>query len=207
VSLTGTSIAASHYLITSTKQIKPSVLKQLNGATGLRGVQGAQGAQGEQGEQGEQGDQGDQGDQGLRGATGLTGPKGPAGIASIIEVQGAELVLAPGEYGVPPIASCPAGYVVVGTGWQGSFGTVGGFVLSSHTYVSGHFGNDSALPVTVFVQAICAQLSGSTSASSILSAQSKRGSTPLEHSQITPLTKVTPFVTLNTIERKRSKGA
>lgn len=32
VSLAGTGIAATHYLITSTKQIKPSVLKQLKGA-------------------------------------------------------------------------------------------------------------------------------------------------------------------------------
>ena len=49
VASTGTSIAASHYLITSTKQIKPSVIKKLKGAKGPRGTQGIQGAQGDQG--------------------------------------------------------------------------------------------------------------------------------------------------------------
>jgi hypothetical protein len=43
---TGTSIAASHYLITSTKQIKPSVIKKLHGAKGATGATGATGAAG-----------------------------------------------------------------------------------------------------------------------------------------------------------------
>jgi hypothetical protein len=46
VASTGTSIAARHYLITSTKQIKPSVIKKLKGNRGPRGVAGAQGTTG-----------------------------------------------------------------------------------------------------------------------------------------------------------------
>jgi hypothetical protein len=46
VALGGTSLAASHYVITSTKQIKPSVIKKLKGNRGATGQKGAQGAQG-----------------------------------------------------------------------------------------------------------------------------------------------------------------
>ncbi len=59
--MTGGAYAAKKYLITSTKQISPSVLKSLKGANGRNGANGANGAAG------------------APGATGPTGPAGPAG--------------------------------------------------------------------------------------------------------------------------------
>jgi hypothetical protein len=58
--MTGGAVAANHYLVSSTKQIKPSVLKKLKGNTGAKGATGLQGAQG---------------------AQGGAGPAGPAGSA------------------------------------------------------------------------------------------------------------------------------
>jgi hypothetical protein len=47
--MTGGALAAKRYLITSTKQISPNVLKALKGAAGARGPAGATGPQGPQG--------------------------------------------------------------------------------------------------------------------------------------------------------------
>jgi hypothetical protein len=65
--VSGGAYAASRYVITSTKQISPKVLKALRGAAGANGTNGAPGAQGAQGPQGAQG------------AAGPAGGAGPAG--------------------------------------------------------------------------------------------------------------------------------
>ena len=84
--MTGGAFAAK-YLITSTSQIKPSVLKKLKGATGPTGAAGAAGAQGAQGPAGtagaagKDGAQGAKGEQGAKGATGEKGATGATGPA------------------------------------------------------------------------------------------------------------------------------
>jgi hypothetical protein len=80
--MSGGAYAASKYLITSTKQISPKVLKTLkgkNGTNGANGVNGANGAQGSIGEKGTAGTNGTNGKDGAPGATGATGPAGPTG--------------------------------------------------------------------------------------------------------------------------------
>ncbi|HYM46007.1 MAG TPA: hypothetical protein VES65_07600 [Solirubrobacteraceae bacterium] len=62
--MSGGALAAHHYLINSTKQIKPSVLKALKGNTGKTGATGKEGASGKEGKEG------------LTGKEGKTGPAG-----------------------------------------------------------------------------------------------------------------------------------
>jgi hypothetical protein len=76
--LSGGALAAGHYLITSTKQIKPSVLSALKGKAGAQGAAGPAGAQGPAGPAG------------AKGETGATGPQGPEGKAGAPGANGKE---------------------------------------------------------------------------------------------------------------------
>jgi hypothetical protein len=76
LALGGTAVAAHHYLLSSTKQISPNLLKKLKGKTGSRGLTGATGPQGSQGPQGTQGPQGVKGENGAPGGFIDTLPSG-----------------------------------------------------------------------------------------------------------------------------------
>jgi hypothetical protein len=70
--MSGGAYAASKYLITSTKQISPKVLKSLQGKTGKPGANGAPGAPGPVGPAGPQGPAGAAGAKGENGAAGTS---------------------------------------------------------------------------------------------------------------------------------------
>ncbi len=88
--MSGGAYAAGKYLISSTKQISPKVLKSLvgkagpagkNGTNGTNGTNGAPGAAGEKGPQGPQGPEGKEGKQGEPGKEGKAGEPGKNGLS------------------------------------------------------------------------------------------------------------------------------
>lgn len=99
--LGGTAIAARHYFITSTQQIKPNVLKQLKGNSGANGAQGPAGP---------------------AGATGPAGPAGPSNLSALTSVSGPIIEVPTGTV-EGASAFCPAGSHAIGGG--GSSGIAG----------------------------------------------------------------------------------
>jgi|HubBroStandDraft_3_1064219.scaffolds.fasta_scaffold07845_2 hypothetical protein len=88
-SMTGGALAANHYIITSTKQISPKVVKSLTGKTGKAGAPGPTGKEGATGKEGPAGKEGSIGKEGPAGSAvayahilGLTDPSAPLDTAN-----------------------------------------------------------------------------------------------------------------------------
>ncbi len=118
--MSGGALAASHYLISSTKQISPRVL------SALKGRAGAPGAPGRAGPQGARGEIGSVGKEGPAGKEGSIGKEGPVGKAGTPGKKGSEGE--PGEPG-PQGTTGPAGT----NGKEGSPWTAGGVLPSGST--------------------------------------------------------------------------
>jgi hypothetical protein len=87
--MTGGAYAAKRYLITSTKQISPKVLKALKGASGKAGANGAAGANGPQGPAGPGGPGGAQGPGGPGGPEGKPGSPGTSVTSTAVPTTSA----------------------------------------------------------------------------------------------------------------------
>jgi hypothetical protein len=97
--MSGTGLAAKHYLVNSTKQINPKVLRALRGRVGPAGALGPQGKQGLTGKEGPAGKEG---------PGGKEGKPGPVVLGAITFVEG-PLEETPPGFGAQSIAKCPAG--------------------------------------------------------------------------------------------------
>jgi hypothetical protein len=90
--MTGGALAAKHYIISSTQQIKPSVLKKLHGKSGRPGAKGATGE---------------------TGATGPAGKEGPAGPAGNSATRLWARVAVAEETGIPTTIVASSGVAAV----------------------------------------------------------------------------------------------
>jgi hypothetical protein len=129
--MSGGAYAASKYVITSTTQISPKVLKSLTGKAGANGAQGAAGAAGPSGSVGGAGAKGENGAPGASGTKGETGPQGAPGQAGETGETGPE--------GSPWTAggTLPSGATETGTYYVGSeagTGTFEGFAVDNISF-------------------------------------------------------------------------
>jgi collagen triple helix repeat protein len=86
--MSGGALAAGHYLLTSTNQVSPKVLKALKGKSGKPGAVGVAGAQGPKGETGATGATGAVGATGAKGEPGSQGVAGAAGAPGMAGKEG-----------------------------------------------------------------------------------------------------------------------
>jgi hypothetical protein len=101
----GGALAAKPYVVNSTKQINPKVLKALRGKGGPIGPAGSAGAIGPQGKEGGVGKEGKE------------GKPGPVVLGAITEVFGPEVAVTKGKSGTST-ATCPAGSRAISGGYE-----------------------------------------------------------------------------------------
>jgi hypothetical protein len=102
-SMAGGALAAQHYLINSTRQINPKVLKTLRGKNGSRGALGPEGPQGVLGPQGPKGNEGHTGPEGLSPLSALPSSRSASGV------YGAEPIGGPATGTITETVSFPIG--------------------------------------------------------------------------------------------------
>src|SRR5579862_5174208 len=113
--MTGGAYAAKKYLITSTKQISPSVLKALQGKTGTAGTPGTAGSQGPAGPAGPVGPAGKDGTNGTNGANGKDGAAGKDGATGKTGATGPTGKEGPSPW--TPGGTLPSEATETGTWW------------------------------------------------------------------------------------------
>jgi collagen triple helix repeat protein len=135
-SMSGGALAAQHYLINSTRQINPKVLKKLAGKpghTGPTGVTGKEGPQGKEGSQGKEGLRGQTGAAGNAVALARVGADGKLVGADSKNISGAELTATPGVYCIS--TSVPVQSITVSEPHVG--GDEGGYAQADITALDG----------------------------------------------------------------------
>ncbi|HWY17712.1 MAG TPA: hypothetical protein VNY27_03255 [Solirubrobacteraceae bacterium] len=128
--MTGGAYAAKKYLITSTGQIKPSVLAQLKGRSGGAGASGATGPAGTQGPQGPAGPGGPGGPEGKAGSPGTS-------VSSGVEPKGANCKEGGSKF------TSAGGVTYACNGEKGKEGTFGGQTLPKGQTLRGAWGASS----------------------------------------------------------------
>jgi hypothetical protein len=118
-SMSGGALAATHYLINSTGQINPKVLKKLKGKPGKIGAIGATGATGAIGATGGTGAPGAAGKEGAPGKEGAKGEQGSPGVSGYEVVEGNVAKGSGSGFNLAiSIAKCPAGKSILGGGFK-----------------------------------------------------------------------------------------
>jgi hypothetical protein len=113
------------------------------------------------------GNTGPRGPQGPQGTPGAQGAAGPATFANVQAIESAPVSVPPGSFSSPD-AYCPAGKVVIGTGYYAGL-AYADFVKSYGTFVGAFFSNDASINTSVHVQAICANASSGVAVAASMS--------------------------------------
>jgi hypothetical protein len=146
IAMGGSALAAGHYLITSTKQINPKVLKQLRGNTGPHGLEGSKGLAGAQGPQGGTGPAGTNGTNGTDGTNGVDGTNGASAGLADFNNGPIDLKAKAEEQTVATLPNVPAGsYILIGKVMLENTNSGAGVEMRCFLRAGGDFDESAAL--------------------------------------------------------------